>query len=128
MRNIIHTIEVEFNCLLIAHAVGNVTLRFELQNLITLLHLLRIDIHLLAHRFELLRHLRHAGFFIIERRRVIAHVLRDLHRTEFRPAHRAEMRQLVRLLRQRLVVILARGVGIEPEVELVLPAEVEARA
>ena len=38
------------------------------------------------------------------------------------------MRHLVRLLGQRLVVIFARGVGIEPEVELVLPAEVEARA
>ncbi len=38
------------------------------------------------------------------------------------------MRHLVRFLRQRLVVIFARGVGIEPEIELVLPAEVEARA
>ncbi len=38
------------------------------------------------------------------------------------------MRHLVRFLRQRLVVIFSRGVGVEPEVELVLPAEVEARA
>ena len=38
------------------------------------------------------------------------------------------MRDLVRLLRQGLVVVLARGVGIEREVELVVPAEVEARA
>src|SRR3974390_2290736 len=38
------------------------------------------------------------------------------------------MRHLVRLLGQRLVVIVARGVGIERQVELVLPAEFEARA
>ena len=30
------------------------------------------------------------------------------------------MRDLVRFLRQRLVVVFARGVGIEPEVELIL--------
>jgi hypothetical protein len=38
------------------------------------------------------------------------------------------VRQFVRLLWQRLVVAFTRGVGVEPEVELVLPAEVEARA
>ena len=38
------------------------------------------------------------------------------------------MRQLVRLLRQRGVVVLPRGVGIERQVELVEPAELEARA
>ena len=38
------------------------------------------------------------------------------------------MRDLVRFLRQRLVVIFACGVGIEAEIELVLPAEVEPRA
>ena len=38
------------------------------------------------------------------------------------------MRHFVRFLRQCLVVIFACGVGIEPEVELVLPAEVKARA
>jgi hypothetical protein len=37
------------------------------------------------------------------------------------------MRNLVGLLGEGLVVILARGVGIEREVELVVPAEVEAR-
>ena len=37
------------------------------------------------------------------------------------------MRDLVRLLRQRLVVEVARGIGIEREVELVLPAELESR-
>src|SRR6266404_1128064 len=64
---------------------------------------------------------------IVQRRGVIADVLRDLHRAEFRAAHRAEMRPLVRFLRQRLVVEALRGVGIEPEVELVHPAEVEPR-
>jgi len=38
------------------------------------------------------------------------------------------MRHFVRVLRQRLVVIFQRGVGIERQVELVDPAEVEARA
>ena len=38
------------------------------------------------------------------------------------------MRHLVRFLGQRFVVIFLRGFGIEAEVELVLPAEVEARA
>src|SRR5271169_1394526 len=123
----------------------------RLQNFITLLHLLRIHIHLLAQRFELLAHLFHprlglilrdarlrqgyAGLlrmrierWVIQPRRIIAHVLRDLHRAEFRPAHGAEVRHLVRLLGQRLVVEFARGFGVEPQVELVLPAEVEARA
>ena len=36
------------------------------------------------------------------------------------------MRDLVRLLGQGLVVVFARGVGVEREVELVVPAEVEA--
>ena len=38
------------------------------------------------------------------------------------------MRDLVRLLRQRLVVDGARRLGIEAEIELILPAELEARA
>ena len=37
------------------------------------------------------------------------------------------MRDLVRILRQGLVVVGARGVGVEANVELVLPTEVEAR-
>src|SRR5690242_13442388 len=40
------------------------------------------------------------------RLRVVAHVLGDLHRTEVRAAHRAEMRALRRRRRQRLVVEL----------------------
>src|ERR1035441_9398355 len=103
------------------------------EHLVTFFHGVGRHINLLAHRFELLAHQLHAVFGgeragIVQPRRIIAHVLRNLHRAEFRPAHRAEMRHFVRLLGQRLVVILARGLRIEPEVELVLPAEVEARA
>jgi hypothetical protein len=116
------------------------------QHPITLLHLLRIQVNLPAHVLELLRHRGHsildharhrhpdattghrALVRIIQRRRIIPHVLRDLHRAELRPAHRAEMRDLVGVLRQRFVVVAARGFGIEAEVELVLPAEVEAGA
>src|SRR6185437_8896287 len=54
--------------------------------------------------------------------RVVAHVLGDLHRTELRPAHRAEMRALVRVLGQRLVVEFLRLLRIQREIELVLPA------
>src|SRR5262245_40004544 len=61
-------------------------------------------------------------------RRVVAHVLRDLHRAEVRSAHGAEVRDLRALRRQRLVVELACGLGIEREVELILPAELEPRA
>src|SRR5712691_3291586 len=58
---------------------------------------------------------------------VVAHVLRDLHRAEVRPAHRAEVGELGALGRQGLVVELARRLRIEREVELVLPAKLEAR-
>src|SRR5256712_3230459 len=58
---------------------------------------------------------------------VLAHVLRDLHRAEVRPAHRAEVRELRPLRGQGLVVELARRLRVEREVELVLPAELEAR-
>src|SRR5262249_23931313 len=73
---------------------------------------------------KLARFFRHAG----HRLGFFAQILCDLHRTEFRPAHRAEMRDLVVILRQGLVVEPARRVGIERQVELILPAEVEARA
>src|SRR5262245_25405753 len=49
--------------------------------------------------------------------RVVADLLRDLHRAELRPAHRAEVRELGPVGRQRLVVELACGLGIEREVE-----------
>src|ERR1700729_2733819 len=82
-----------------------------------------IDVERPALVQELLRLLRHAR----HRLGLLAKILGDLHRAEFRPAHRAEMRHLVTVLRQGLVVELARGVGIERQVELVLPAEVEDR-
>jgi hypothetical protein len=61
-------------------------------------------------------------------RGVVAHVLRDLHRAEVRPAHRAEVSDLRALCGQGHVVELACRLGIEREVELVLPAELEPRA
>ena len=82
------------------------------QRLVARLDGLRVDVDLGAHVAEFLRHPRHAGLLVVERRRVVAHVLRDLHRAEFRAAHRAEMRDLVRLLGQRLVVELLRTVGV----------------
>src|SRR4051794_32781030 len=72
------------------------------------------DIQLTAFLDELLRLLFHPLFG------VVAHVLRDLHRAEVRPAHGAEVRGLGPLGRQRGVVELLRGLGIEGEVELVL--------
>jgi hypothetical protein len=109
------------------------------QHPIALLHLLRIQIHVAAHLLELGAHLRHAVFDgaahrhadagrIVQRGRIVPDVLRDLHRAEFRAAHRAEMGDLVRFLRQGLVVEQARGLGVEAEIELVDPAEVEPRA
>src|SRR6266404_4984794 len=58
---------------------------------------------------------------------VVADLLADLHGAEFRSAHRAEMRQLGALGRQGLVVELLRRLGVEREVELVAPAELEPR-
>src|SRR5450830_1290389 len=59
--------------------------------------------------------------------RVFTHFLGDFHRAELRPAHRTEMRDLGRVLRQGFVVIRACGVRVEAEVELVFPTELEAR-
>jgi hypothetical protein len=52
----------------------------------------------------------------------------DLHRAELRAAHAAEVRRLVGLLGQGGVVEFAGGFGVEAEVELVFPAELEPRA
>lgn len=99
------------------------------------------QVQLAAGFFEDPAHLLHSGFgifrrsggeeaggFLILLRREIAHVLRDLHAAEFRPAHAAEMRGLGAFGREGLVVILLGRLGIEAEVELVPPAELEARA
>jgi len=58
---------------------------------------------------------------------VFADVLGDLHRAEMRAAHGAEVRGLGAVLRQGFVVELARGHGVEGEVELIFPAEFKAR-
>src|SRR5262249_16785552 len=58
--------------------------------------------------------------------RVLADLLGDLHRAEVGTAHGAEVGELGALLGEGLVVIGARRVGVEREVELVLPAELEA--
>src|SRR5262245_55734781 len=76
-----------------------------------LLLLLHIDLG--ARLAELSAHLFHAALLLPQRRGVVAHLLGDLHGAEFRPAHRAEMGELVRLLGQRLVMEAARGVRIE---------------
>ncbi len=57
----------------------------------------------------------------------VAHVLRDFHRAEAWAAHRAEVRDFGGLFGQGFVVEFARLVRVEAEVELVFPAELEAR-
>ena len=61
-------------------------------------------------------------------RRELADLGGDLHRAELRPAHRAEVGGLGALRRERLVVVLFGRFGIEAQVELVAPAELEAGA
>src|ERR1017187_2540993 len=61
------------------------------------------DVQLAAARLELRGFRRQPGFDL-ERGGILAHVLRDAHRTEMRSAHRAEVRHLGPLRRQRLVV------------------------
>src|SRR5947208_1809295 len=109
------------------------------QHPITLLYLLRIQVEIASHLLELGAHRRHAILDgaahrhphtrgIVQRRRIIPHILCDLHRAEFWAAHRAEVGDLVGFLRQGFVVEAFCGVRIEAEVELVGPAEVEAGA
>ena len=85
-------------------------------------------------------HLGHAGFGLFLRGgggieqpgfflgREVAHFLADLHAAEFGAAHRAEVGGLGSFGRQGLVVILLGRVGVERQVELVAPAEIEAGA
>src|SRR3546814_493868 len=60
--------------------------------------------------------------------REVSHFLGDLHRAEFRAAHRAEVGGLGAFRREGLVVILLGCVGVQGQVELVAPAEFEAGA
>src|SRR6266540_4511706 len=93
----------------------------------------RRDVELTAAPLELLRFLpqalRHGGRLVADPvgLRVLPHVLGDLHRAEVRAAHGAEVRELGALGGERLVVEAARRLRVEREVELVLPAELEAR-
>src|SRR5438045_3653639 len=49
--------------------------------------------------------------------------VRVVHRTELRPAHRAERRVLEAFFRQGLVVIGARGLRVERQLKLLIPVE-----
>src|SRR6202011_1776324 len=71
----------------------------------------RLNVYFGAFCQEFRRLLRHAALAL----GVVAHVLRDLHGAEMRPAHRAEVRDLRAVRGQRLVVELLRGVGIEAQ-------------
>ena len=79
-----------------------------------------------THVISLLNHVRLLPHSLGRVRRVLAHVLRDLHGTEMRTAHGAEVRGLCAFLRQCLVVEIARGFGIEREIELIFPAKFES--
>src|SRR5436190_1935227 len=71
-----------------------------------------------------------AGRDVVGRGRGLLHLadlLGDLHRAELGAAHGAEVGTLGGRGRERLVVEVLGGVGIERQVELVLPAELEAR-
>src|SRR5262245_535402 len=50
-----------------------------------------------------------------------------MHRAELRTAHRAELRALEVLRRERLVVVLAGPVRVQRERELLVPVELVAR-
>src|SRR5439155_27234783 len=58
-------------------------------------------------------------------RRVLAHVLRDLHGTEMRTAHRTEVGELRAFLRQSFVVVFARDFRVERQIELIFPAKLK---
>ena len=58
----------------------------------------------------------------------LAQVLGDLHRAELRPAHRTVVRGFMGVRGQRFVVEKFCRIGIEVQVELILPAEIEPRA
>lgn len=86
-----------------------------------------IDLAHFRHALLGLFHRDEAGAVLILQLRELADFLADLHRAEFGAAHAAEMRRLGTLGGERLVVVLLRRVGVERQVELVAPAEFEAR-
>src|SRR6266850_2591195 len=54
------------------------------------------------------------------------HLFGDAHRAKLRAAHRAKVRELGAVGRQRLVVKLLCGIPVERQVELLTPPELEA--
>src|SRR5437899_13001335 len=92
----------------------------------------RRDVELAAAPLELLRFLpeplRHGGRLVADPvgPGVLPHVLGDLHRAEVRAAHGAEVGELGALGGERLVVEAPGRLRVEREVELVLPADLEA--
>src|SRR5215813_1897205 len=62
----------------------------------------------------------------VVRSSIIPDLLRDLHGTKMRAAHRTKVRELRAFLRQGLVVILLSKIRVEREVELVFPSKLEA--
>ena len=60
-------------------------------------------------------------------RGVLPNILGDFHAAEVRPAHRTKVCGLSSFLRQRFVMKFTRGLGIERQIELILPSELEAR-
>src|SRR5690606_7575319 len=88
--------------------------------------ILRLPVNLGALLSELLGHFLHALFrFLL--RGVVAYLAGDFHGAELRAAHGTEVRDLVAFLRQGLVVELEGTLGVQRQVELVFPAELEAR-
>src|SRR5262249_29961184 len=90
------------------------------------------DIDLCPLLFELFGLLAHAslkrlGVLEALLRRVLAHILSDLHGAEVRATHRAEMGQFGTRSRQGFVVEFLRRLRVKGEVELVSPAKLEAR-
>src|SRR4030095_407007 len=106
--------------------------RMSLQRLASSRCLLRLLINLCSFVDELLRLLLHAApqRFLFGQAllgRVFPDIFRDLHTAEMGAAHGAEMRTLRAFARQRLIVEFPRGDRIETEIELILPAKLEAR-
>src|SRR5260370_13519652 len=80
------------------------------------------NVELTTYGAKLLRHLPHALL-----PRFGAYLMRNAHGAEFRSAHGAEMSDFVPFLWHRLVMKGAGLVGVQLEIKLVLPPEIEAR-
>src|SRR4029079_5153852 len=58
---------------------------------------------------------------------IFAYVFCDFHATEMRTAHAAKVSGFCSFLRQRFVMKLASGFGIEREIKLIFPTKFETR-